>query len=154
MDKPTETIKIGKTIQARENSIMSKMIHTSHTHPGPRITVATSTTSCSTVSINFMQRPNTEMETSEHKALNYTLVLRNEVLNSTWKLSANHAPPPTYIKQKYIRIRELFYLRDRNRKDTRKTLGTLSWVYKPSNYYGDWRWQSLLVILVARPASS
>ena len=74
------------------------------------------------------------METPEHKTLNNTLVLRNEVLNSTWKLDANCAPP--YIKRKYVRIRGSFYMRDRKPENqhTRKTLGTLSWVYKPSNY--------------------
>ena len=44
-------VNVGKTIQARENSMMSTVIHTSRTHPGPIITAATSTTSCSTVSI-------------------------------------------------------------------------------------------------------
>ena len=66
-------------------------IRTGRTHLGPKITAATSTTSCSTVSINFTQRSNTETETTEQKALNNTPVLRNEVLSSTWKLSANHA---------------------------------------------------------------
>ena len=70
----------------------SMTICTSHTHPGPIITAATSMTSCSTVSVNFTQRPNTETETPEHKTLNNTLVLRNEVLNRAWKLSANHTP--------------------------------------------------------------
>ena len=68
------------------------MVHTSRTQPGPKVTAATSTTSCNTVSVNFTQRPNMEMETTEQKALNNTPVLRNEVLSSTWKLSANHAP--------------------------------------------------------------
>ena len=68
------------------------MVRTSHTHPGPKVTAATSTTSCTTVSINFTQRPNTETETTKQKVLNNTPVLRNEVLSSTWKLSANHAP--------------------------------------------------------------
>ena len=63
--------------------------------PGPTITVATSMTSCSTVSVNFMQNPNTETETHEHKTLNNALVLRNEVLSITWKLSVNHAPSYT-----------------------------------------------------------
>ena len=61
----------------------SMAIHTSRTHPGPIITLAISTTSCSTVSVNFTQTPNTETETPEHKTLNNTLVLMNEVLNST-----------------------------------------------------------------------
>ena len=112
----------------------STMIHTSRTHPGPIITVATSTTSCSIVSINFTQRPNTETETPEHNTLNNTLVLRNEVLNSTWKLSANHAP---YIHNAEIRQDKRIILYEGSKLEnqhTRKTLGTLSWVYKPSNY--------------------
>ena len=40
-------------------------------------------------------------------------------------------------------------------KHTRRTLGTLSWVYKPSDIpYGNWKWQSLLVIPVAKPVSN
>ena len=71
------------------------MDHTSRTHPGPTIIMATSTTSCKTVSIHFTQRPNQETETPEHKTLNNTLVPTNEVLNTTWKLSEDHASPHT-----------------------------------------------------------
>ena len=69
--------------------------HTSLMHPGPTIIMATSTTSCSTVSVHFTQRPNTEMKTPEHKTLNNALVKRNEVLSVTWKSSINHAPSHT-----------------------------------------------------------
>ena len=69
--------------------------HTSRSHPGPTVTVTTSMTSCSIVSANFTQRPNTEMETPEHKTLNNALVTTNEVLSSTWKFSVNHAPSHT-----------------------------------------------------------
>ena len=68
---------------------------TSRTHPGSTVTAATSTTSCNTVSIYFMQRPNTETETPKHKTLNNALVPENEVLSTTWKLSINHAPSHT-----------------------------------------------------------
>ena len=51
-----------------------------------------STTSRSTVSAHFTQRPNVEMETPEHKTLNNALVTTNEVLNITCKYSANHIP--------------------------------------------------------------
>ena len=68
---------------------------TSHTHPGPTVTVATNMTSCSTVSVYFTQRLNTETETPEHKTLNNALVPKNEVLSTTWKLSVNHAPSHT-----------------------------------------------------------
>ena len=57
--------------------------HTSHSHPGPTVTVITSTTSCSIVSASFTQRPNMEMETPEHKTLNNALVTTNEVLSIT-----------------------------------------------------------------------
>ena len=63
---------------------------TSCTHPGPTVTAATNMTSCSTVSVNFTQRPNTEMETLKHKTLNNVLVPLNKVLSTTWKLSVNH----------------------------------------------------------------
>ena len=56
---------------------------------------ATSTTSCSTVSIHFTQSLNMETETPEHKTLNNALVNRNEVLSITWKSSINHAPQHT-----------------------------------------------------------
>ena len=59
------------------------------------ITAGTSTTSCSTVSINFMQRPNTETKTPKHKTLNNALVTMNEVVSITWKLSVNLAPSHT-----------------------------------------------------------
>ena len=109
------------------------MICTSRTHPGPIITAATNTTSCSAVSINFTQRPNTETETPKHKTLNSTLVCRNEVLNSTWKLDANHAP---HIHKAKIRQDKRIILYGGSKLEnqhTRKTLGMLSWVYKPSD---------------------
>ena len=144
-----------QTTQARENSMTSTTICTSHTHPGPRVTTATSTTSCSTVSVNFTQRLNTEMETPKHRTLNNTLVLRIKVLNSTWKLSANHAP---YIHKAEIHQDKRIILYEGlklENQHTRKTLGTLSWVYKPSNYPRVIRWQqSLLVVSVTRPASN
>ena len=75
---------------------MTSMVdHTSRTHPGPAVTTATNTTSCSTVSVYFMQRLNMEMKTPEHRNLNNALVPMNEVLNTTWKLSVNHAPSHT-----------------------------------------------------------
>ena len=71
---------------------MSTADRTSRIHTGLTVTAATSTTSCSTVFVNLMQRLNTDMETPEHKALNNTLVPKNEVFSTTWKLSINHAP--------------------------------------------------------------
>ena len=68
---------------------------TSHSHPGPTVTATTSTTSCSIVSTNFTQRPNTEMETPKHKTLNNALVTTNEVLSITWKFHVNHTPSHT-----------------------------------------------------------
>ena len=65
---------------------------TNHSHPGPTVTTTTSTNSCNIVSASFTQRPNTEVETPEHKTLNNTLVTTNEVLSITWKLSVSHAP--------------------------------------------------------------
>ena len=73
----------------------SMMNRTSRSHPGPTVTATTSTTSCSIVSANFTQRPNTETETPEHKTLNNALVTTNEVLSITWKFSVNHAPSHT-----------------------------------------------------------
>ena len=52
-------------------------------------------TSHSTVSTRFTQRPNVETETPKHKTLNNALVTTNEVLNTTCKYSANHAPSHT-----------------------------------------------------------
>ena len=68
---------------------------TSHSYPGPTVTATTSMTSRSIVSANFTQKPNTEMETPEHKILNNALVTTNEVLSITWKFSVNHAPSHT-----------------------------------------------------------
>ena len=113
----------------------SMMNRTSRSHPGPTVTATTSTTSHSTVSAFFMQRPNVETETPEHKTLNNTLVTTNEVINRTCKYRVSHAPSHT-SHRKQLRITGSFYLRDRNWKNqhTRKTLGTLSWVYKTSDY--------------------
>ena len=69
--------------------------HTNHTHPGPTITMATSMTSCKTVSVNSMQRPNKETETPKHKTLNNAVVSTNEVLSTTWKSSKTTHPPHT-----------------------------------------------------------
>ena len=72
-------MEIQKILKARKNSTMSTTNHTSHSHPGPTVTATTSTTSCSIASASFMQRPNTQMETPEHKTLNNALVTTNEV---------------------------------------------------------------------------
>ena len=75
-----------------------------------------------------------EVETPERKTLNNALVTTNEVLNITWKLSASHAP---HIRNTKItqdsRIILATGLKLEN-QHTRRTLGTLSWVYKPSDY--------------------
>ena len=71
------------------------MNHTSHSHPGPTVTTTTSTTSCNILSASFMQIPNTEVETPEHKTLNNALVTINKALSTTWKLSVSHAPSHT-----------------------------------------------------------
>ena len=84
-----------RTAALAVNIMTSTMNRTSHTHPGPTTTVETSTTSCKTVSVNFTQRPNEEMETPEHKTLNNALVPMNKVLNITWKSSKDHAPTHT-----------------------------------------------------------
>ena len=82
--------KTARYSPACENSMMSTTNHTSRSHPGPTATA----TSRSTVSAYFMQRPNAEMETPEHKTLNNALVTTNKVLNSICKYSVNHTPPP------------------------------------------------------------
>ena len=73
----------------------SMMNRTSRSHPGPTVTVTTSTTSRSIVFTRFTQRPNTKTETPEHKTLNNALVTTNKVLSITWKLSVNYAPSHT-----------------------------------------------------------
>ena len=107
---------------------------TSRTHPGPTITATTNTTSCSIVSASFTQRQNVETETPEHKTLNNTLVTTNEVVSMIWKLSVNHAP---YIRNTKI-VQDNRIILSKGLKleyqHTRMTLGTLSWVYKPSDY--------------------
>ena len=52
------------------------------------------------------------METAEHKTVNSTLVNKNEVLTTLWKLSQGHAP--SYIKQENTRINRSFYTRDQS----------------------------------------
>ena len=84
--------------------------------------MATSMTSCKTVSVNSTQRPNKETETPEHKTLNNAQVSMNEVLSTTWK-SSKTMPPPTYIRQKYVRIAKtsLFQGSKSKEQHTRKT---------------------------------
>ena len=58
---------------------------------------------------------------------------------------------PTYIKQKYIRIKGSFYFKGSKLENqhTRKTLGTLSWVYKLAITYSD-RTVAILVGCIGR----
>ena len=128
---------------------------TTRSHPGPTVTTATSTTSCNIVSASLTQIPNTEAETPKHKTLNNALVTTNKVSNIIWKLSASHGP---HIRNTKItqdsRIILVMGLKREN-QHTRRTLGTLSWVYKPSNYpmvIGSRL--SLLVVPIARPTAS
>ena len=128
---------------------------TSHAHPGPTVTTTASMTSCSIVSASFMQRPNMEAETPKHKTLNNALVTTNKVLSTTWKLSVSHAPHicNTKITQD-SRIILAKGLKLEN-QHTRRTLRTLSWVYKPSNYpMVNGSRLSLLVVPVTRPTAS
>ena len=84
--KEPEELKVGemyKTFQICENTMKSTTDRTSGTHPGPTITTATTTTSCSTVSIKLTQRPNMEVKTPKHKTLNNALVTMNEGLSTT-----------------------------------------------------------------------
>ena len=107
---------------------------TSCSHPGPAVSVTTSTTSRSTSSASFTQRPNVETETPEHKTLNNALVTINKVLNTTCKYSVNHTPSHTSHKIAQDNRIILFKGAKRENQHTRMTLGTLSWVYKPSDY--------------------
>ena len=126
------------------------MNHTSRLHAGPTVTATTSTTSCSIVSTNFMQRPNMETETPEYKTLNNALVTTNEVLSVTWKFSHIHnteiAQDNRIILSKGSKLKN---------QHTRMTLGTPSWVYKSSDHpivIGSWL--SVLVVPVVRPTTS
>ena len=91
------------------------------------------------------------METPEHKTLNNALV----TTNNTWKFSVNHAP---HIHNTEIAQDNRIILSKGSKLEkqhTRMTLGTLSWVYNPSNHpivIGSRL--SLLVIPVARPMAS
>ena len=79
-----------RTVQATENTIkeasrnkLFQNIKDFHRTTMLAITIANNAeskldSSCSIVSANFMQRPNTEMETPEHKTLNNALVTTNE----------------------------------------------------------------------------
>ena len=82
---------------------------------------------------HFMQRPCKDTETPEHKTLNNALVPTNEVLSTTWKLSK---ATPLHIHNAEIRQDSetiLFQGAKPEDQHTRKILGTLSWVYKPSD---------------------
>ena len=96
-----------------------------------------------------------EAETPEHKTLNNALVTTNEVLSITWKLSVSHTPHIRNMKiTQDSRIILATGLKLEN-QHTRRILGTLSWVYKPSDYLMIIRSRlSLLVVPVARPMAS
>ena len=130
-------------------------MHTSHSYPAPQVTVTTSMTSCSIVSANFMQRPNTETETPEHKTLNNTPVITNEVLSITWKFSVNHTPHmhnTEIVQDNRIILPKGSKLENQH---TRITLEKQSRVYKPTNHPIVIRsWLSLLVVPVARPMAT
>ena len=96
-----------------------------------------------------------EMKTPEHKTLNNALVTTNEVLSTTWKFSVNHAP---HIHNTEIAQDNKMILAKGSKLEnqhTRMTLGTPSWVYKPSYHpivIGPQL--SLLVVPVTRPTAS
>ena len=113
---------------------MSTTNHTSHSHPEPAVTATTSMTSRSTSSARFTQRPNVETETPKHKTLNNAPVPTNEVLNTTCKYSVNHAPSHTSHRSSSGKQDHLSKGLKRENQHTRMTLGTLSWVYKASDY--------------------
>ena len=81
-----------------------------------------------------MQRPNVETETPEHKTLNNALVTTNEALNNTCKYSVNHAPQIHRTETAKDNRTILSKGSKLENQHTRMTLGTLSWVYKPSDY--------------------
>ena len=64
--------------------------------------------------------------------------------------------PLTYIKQKHVRITRPFYIRDRYWKiiTPERHLEHEVRYISLAITYDDWRWQSLLVVLVTRPASN
>ena len=104
----------------------------------PPTTATTNTTSYSTVSVNFTQRPNREMEIPKHKTLNNALVPTNETSSTTWKLRENHAPLPPLPHRHNTEICPdskiiLFQGSKLENQHTRKTCRILSWVYKPSD---------------------
>ena len=90
-----------------------------------------------------------EMETPKHKTLNNALVTTNEVLSTTCKYSVTTPPHihNTEIAQDNRII--LFKGSKLENQHTRMTVGTLSWVFKPSDYLMDigpdspcWSYQS------------
>ena len=134
---------------------MSMTNLTSRSHPGPTATATASTTSGSIVSTSFTQRLNMETETPKHKILNNALVTTNEVLSITWKFSVN--TPPHIHNMKTAQDNRIILSKGSKLENehTRMTLGTLSLVYKPSNYPMVIGSQlSLLVVPVARPTTS
>ena len=74
------------------------------------------------------------METPQHKTLNNALVTTNEALNSTCKYSVNHAPSIHHTETAQNNRIILSKGLKLENQHTRMTLGTLSWVYKPSDY--------------------
>ena len=74
------------------------------------------------------------METAKHKTVNNTIVNKNEVLTTLWKLSQDHTP---FIHKtgEHKDKRIILYKGSKlELQHTRKTLETLSWVYKEDDY--------------------
>ena len=75
-----------------------------------------------------------ETETPKHKILNNALVTTNEVVSSICKHRVNQAPHIHNTETAQDNRIILFKGSKLENQHTRKTLGTLSWIYKTSDY--------------------
>ena len=74
------------------------------------------------------------METAEHKTVYRIATNNNKVLTCIWKSSRNHAPL-MHLTAAHKNIRFILYQGPKSElQHTRKTLGTLSWVFKEDDY--------------------
>ena len=83
---------ITTTVQILENQMMNMTIHTSCTRRVIAVTTTTNTTSRTSISSKFTQRPSTRQKQLNTKTVNRTIINNNKVLTMLWKLSRNHAP--------------------------------------------------------------
>ena len=122
----TTIAKLITTYLGKLSRVIKKTIQMTN-HP-------TNTTSCTKVSVEFTKKTEHITETTKHKTVNNILVNNNKVLTMLWKLSQDHAPFIHKTGEPQDKRIILYEGSKLEHEHTRKTLATLSWVYKHGDH--------------------